>query len=77
MAKCFMQVPDDVMDSIIVADFANASTQIKGSFVRCYLVAAGKQPLVLLNYMIDASFNTDYWYVLILCLCISNEEDIW
>ncbi|CAG5124711.1 unnamed protein product, partial [Candidula unifasciata] len=61
MAECLAQVPDDVMDSIIVADFADASTQVKGSFVRCHLVATGRQPLSLLNYMIDASFNTDYW----------------
>ncbi|CAL1526989.1 unnamed protein product, partial [Lymnaea stagnalis] len=61
MGECLAQLPDDVMDSIIVADFSDATTQIKGSFIRCYLVAQGRQPISLLNYMIDASFNTNYW----------------
>lgn len=61
MSECLSEVPDEVMDSVIVADFSDASTQVKGSFVRCHLVATGRQSLSLLNHMIDASFNTDYW----------------
>ncbi|KAH9499275.1 hypothetical protein Btru_003588 [Bulinus truncatus] len=74
MAECLCQLPDDLMDAVIAADFSDASTQIKGCFVRCHMVATGRQPLALLNYMIDASFNTDYWdhkigmFLLVNCL---------
>ncbi|KAI8777847.1 focadhesin, partial [Biomphalaria glabrata] len=61
MAECLSQLPAEIMDNVIATDFSDASSQVKGCFVRCHLVATGKQPLGLLNFMIDAFFNADYW----------------
>ncbi|XP_035827605.1 focadhesin [Aplysia californica] len=61
LSECLAQVPDDILDSITTADFSDATSQVKGSFVRCYLVATGRQPIALLNFMVDAYFNADYW----------------
>ncbi|RUS82755.1 hypothetical protein EGW08_009493, partial [Elysia chlorotica] len=61
MGECLTLVPDDILDSILVSDFMDATTQMKGSFIRCYLVASGRQPISLLNVMIDGAFNVPEW----------------
>ncbi|GFR87182.1 focadhesin [Elysia marginata] len=69
LAKCLALVPDDVLDSILVSDFIDATTQLKGSFIRSHLVASGQQPIAFLNLMIDAAFNVPGWnHSLAICL---------
>ena len=64
MSECLALVPDEILDSILVNDFVDATTQLKGSFIRCSLVASGRQPISLLNVMVDAAFNVPEWSVI-------------
>ncbi|GFO34269.1 focadhesin [Plakobranchus ocellatus] len=81
MAQCLAELPDEVLDSILVDDFMDATTQLKGSFMRCYLVCAGRQPMSILNLMIDAAFNVPEWNqtmgvdLLAHCLAVIPQEE--
>ncbi|XP_029635511.1 focadhesin [Octopus sinensis] len=57
MCKCLANLPEDRFDQLTDDDFLDPQLYIKGTYVRCFLVANGKQPLALLNSCIDALIN--------------------
>nr|KAG5694346.1 hypothetical protein BaRGS_035214 [Batillaria attramentaria] len=57
MAECLANVPDDIFDSITADDYTTGVCSLKGFYVGCYLVAAGSQPITLLNGLIDSTMN--------------------
>ncbi|KAK3602758.1 hypothetical protein CHS0354_027755 [Potamilus streckersoni] len=59
MSSCLGNMPDDYIDNITIADFMEPTHLTRGIFTRCYLVAKGKQPIALLNRILDAIFNSD------------------
>ncbi|ESO89596.1 hypothetical protein LOTGIDRAFT_164893 [Lottia gigantea] len=73
LSKCLFSIPDDRFDTMTADDFTDPKTFIKGVFIRCQLVAMGRQPIVILNSCLDATINNktcDYKKVFsILCHC--------
>ncbi|XP_050400636.1 focadhesin isoform X2 [Patella vulgata] len=57
MAKCFLSIPDDLFDTWTQDDLYNQKTFVKGVFIRCQLVAFGRQPIAILNSCLDATIN--------------------
>ncbi|XP_064607895.1 focadhesin-like isoform X2 [Liolophura sinensis] len=57
MCDCLAELPDERFDLIVVEDFTDPANHIRGTYVRCHLVAKGKQPVALLNGCIDATMN--------------------
>ncbi|XP_062590715.1 focadhesin-like isoform X2 [Saccostrea cucullata] len=57
VGECLGSVPDDVFDELTESDFSEEDNHFLSCFVRCYLVAQGRQPLALLNRCVDASLN--------------------
>ncbi|KAL4227470.1 hypothetical protein ACF0H5_012914 [Mactra antiquata] len=70
LSECLSHVPDTILDKIITDDCKDVYSIHRGTFIRCYLVANGNQPVPLLNSCIDATLNnqcdTDklLWYVI-------------
>ncbi|XP_061172326.1 focadhesin-like [Saccostrea echinata] len=57
IGECLGSVPDEVFDELTESDFSEEDNHFLSCFVRCYLVAQGRQPLALLNRCVDASLN--------------------
>ncbi|KAL5004639.1 hypothetical protein ScPMuIL_018095 [Solemya velum] len=57
MSECLGNIPDQLFDRITHRDFAETGNFIKGAYICCYLVANGKQPITLLNGLIEATVN--------------------
>ncbi|KAK7480036.1 hypothetical protein BaRGS_00028769, partial [Batillaria attramentaria] len=80
MAECLANVPDDIFDSITADDYTTGVCSLKGFYVGCYLVAAGSQPITLLNGLIDSTMNNPQGdedtllYVLAHCLWMLVEN---
>ena len=62
LSSCLCHLPDNIIDQIFAADCEGEDSIYRGTFVRCYLVGNGLQPIALLNSCIDAAFNNDNWY---------------
>ena len=60
LSSCLSLLPDAVIDQMLSADCQGPDSVYRGTFVRCYLVGNGHQPVALLNSCIDAAFNTDW-----------------
>ncbi|XP_022331606.2 focadhesin-like [Crassostrea virginica] len=57
LAECVGSVADEVFDELTEPDFSGAGDHFLSCFVRCYLLAQGRQPLALLNRCIDSTLN--------------------
>ena len=62
ISECLVYVPDDLFDKLIADDFLCDDRFILGTFVRCYLVAKGRQPIAILNNCIDSLWSNSDWY---------------
>lgn len=60
MSECLSNLPDEILDEVTLEDFSEDRTFMKGTFVRCYLIANGRQPVALLNSCIDAIIHSQH-----------------
>ena len=61
LSSCLSHMPDQLIDQILSADCEGPDAIYRGTFVRCYLVSNGHQPIALLNSCVDAAFNNKDW----------------
>ncbi|XP_071110148.1 focadhesin-like [Haliotis cracherodii] len=60
MSECLSNLPDEILDEVTLEDFSEDQTFVKGTFVRCFLIANGRQPVALLNSCIDAIIHSQH-----------------
>ncbi|XP_046545325.1 focadhesin-like [Haliotis rubra] len=60
MSECLSNLLDEILDEVTLEDFNEKQTFVKGTFVRCYLIANGRQPVALLNSCIDAIIHSQH-----------------
>ncbi|CAH1796123.1 unnamed protein product, partial [Owenia fusiformis] len=59
LAKCMFEIPDVIVDRLVLADFTSSATYRKGMIVRCYLVSSGHQDIQFLNDAIETLASPD------------------
>ena len=61
LSRCLNHLPDVQFDQLTANDCTDPEALYRGTYVRCYLIAEGHQPIALLNSCIDAAFHSE-WY---------------
>ncbi|XP_067665779.1 focadhesin-like [Haliotis asinina] len=72
MSECLSNLPDEILDEVTLEDFSEKQTFVKGTFVRCYLIANGRQPVALLNSCIDAIIHSQHLEKVLLLHLLAN-----